>query len=96
MLRIQNEKKEDFFLVHEESHDVKCSSSLPRSKEVHQEDNGESESPKKLFYGDPRGPWLSCQPSMMQESNSQFQGYAHPSQSTRNTPFPWKPWPSQP
>ena len=42
MLRIQNEQKEYVCVVHAESNDVKCFSSLPRLKEVHQEDNGAS------------------------------------------------------
>jgi len=32
----------------------------------------------------------------MKEPNSQFQPYAHPSQSNWNAPFPWQPFPSQP
>ena len=50
----------------------------------------------QLCYVAPRGPWKPIQLSMMQEPNSQFQGYAHPSQSNWNTPFPWQHWPSQP
>ena len=57
MLRIQNEKKEDVCVVHEKSHDVKCFSSLPRLKEVHQEDNGASQLLMQLCYVAPRGPW---------------------------------------
>jgi len=58
MLRIQNEKKEDddIHVVHAESHDVKCCSSLPRLKEVRQEDNGASQLPMQLCYVAPRGP----------------------------------------
>jgi len=44
--------------------------SLPRLKEVFQEGNGASKSPKKLCYVSPRGPWKPSQPSMMQKTNS--------------------------
>jgi len=59
MLRIQNEKKEDvdICVVHVESHDVKCFSSLPRLKEVHQEENGASQLPMQRSYVALRGPW---------------------------------------
>jgi len=56
MLRIQNEKKEDVGVVHAESHDVKCFSSLPRLKEVHQEDNGASQLAMQHCYVALRGP----------------------------------------
>jgi len=56
MLRIQNEKKEDVCVVHAESHDVKCRSSLPRLKEVHWEDNEASQLPMQQCYVAPRGP----------------------------------------
>ena len=90
MLRIKNEQKEDvdICVVHLESHDVKYFPSLPRLKEVYQEDNGESQSPMQLCYVALGGPWQSIQPDMMQEHNSQFQGYAYPPQSNWNTPFP--------
>ena len=47
MLRIQNEKKEDVDIrvFHAESHDVKYFLSLPRLREVYQEDNGASQLP---------------------------------------------------
>ena len=46
MLRIQNEQKEDvdICVVHAETHDVKYFPSLPRLKEVYQEENGEFQS----------------------------------------------------
>jgi len=42
MLRMKDEEKEDtnICVVHVESHDVKHCPSLPRLKEVYQEDNG--------------------------------------------------------
>ena len=95
MLRIQNDQKEYVCVVHVESHDFKCCSSLPRLKEVHQEDNGASKLPMQQCYVTPRGPWQPIQPDMMQELNSKFQGYANPPQSNWNTPFPWQHWPSQ-
>ena len=49
----------------------------------------------QLCYVAPRGPWKPSQPSMMQEPNSQFQGYAYPPQSNWNTPFPWQHWSSK-
>ena len=57
MLRIKNEHKEDVSVVHAESHDVKCFSSLRRLKEVHQEDNGASQLPMQQCYVAPREPW---------------------------------------
>ena len=52
MLRMQDEEKEDVDIchVHAESHNVKYFPSLPRLKEFYQEDNGASQSPKKLCY----------------------------------------------
>ena len=52
MLRIQNEKKKDvdICVVHEKSHDVKYCPSLPKLKEVYQEDNGTSQLPMELCY----------------------------------------------
>ena len=70
MLRIRNDKKEDVCVVHAESHDVKCCSSLPKLKEVHQEDNGASQLPMQQCYVALRGPWQPIQPDMMQEPNS--------------------------
>ena len=97
-LRMQDEEKEDvdICVFHVESHDVKHCPSLPRLKEVYQEDNGASQLPMQLCYVALRGPWHPSQPSLMQEPNSQFQGYAYPPQSNWNTPFPWQHWPSQP
>ena len=57
VLRIKNEKKENVCVVHAKSHYVKCFSSLPRLKEVHQEDNGASQLPMRQCYVVPRGPW---------------------------------------
>jgi len=56
MLRIQNEEKEDvdICVIHTESHDNKYFPSLPMLKEVYQEDNGASQSPKQLCYVAPR------------------------------------------
>ena len=64
MLRIQNEQKEgvDICVVHAESHAVKYFPSLPRLKEVYQEDNGESQLPIHLCYVALRGPWQPIQP----------------------------------
>ena len=81
MLRIQNEKKEDVCVFHVESHDVKHWPSLPRLKKVHQEDNGASQFPMHQCYVPPREPWQPIKPNMMQDPNSQFQGYAYPPQS---------------
>ena len=98
MLRMQDEKIEDvdICVIYAESHDTKYFPSVPRLMKFYQENNGECQSPKKLCYVAQRRPWKFSQPNMIQETNSQFQGYAHPSQSNWNTPFPWKPWPSQP
>ena len=92
MLRIKNEKKEDVdtCVVHGESHVVKYFPSLPRLKQVYQEDSGSTQFPMQLCYVALRGPWQPIQPDMVQEPNSQFKAYAHPSQSNWNTPFPWK------
>ena len=57
MLRIQIEQKEYVCVVHAKSHDVKFCSSLPRLKEVHQEDNGASQLPMQQCYVSPSGPW---------------------------------------
>ena len=91
MLRMQDDKKKDvdICVVHAESHDIKYFPSLPRLKEVYQDDNGEIQMPMQLCYVAPRGPWQLIQPDMRQEPNSQFQAYAHPSQSNWNTTFPW-------
>ena len=90
MSRMQDEEKEDvdIFVFHIQSHDVKHFASLPRLKEVHQEDNGASQLPMQLCYVASRGPWQPIQPDMIQEPNSQFQAYAHPSQNNWSTPFP--------
>ena len=81
MLRMQDEGKENANIYVVESRDVKCCSSLPRLKEVHQEYNGASQLPMQQCYVAPRGPWQPIQPNMMQEPNSQFQGYAYLPQS---------------
>ena len=59
MLRVKDEEKEgvDIFVVHVESHSIKYCPSLPRLKEVYQEDNGAIQSPKQLCYVAPREPW---------------------------------------
>ena len=65
-------------------------------KEVYQKDNGASQLPMQLYNVAPREPWQPIHPDMMQEHNSQFQGYGYPLQSNWNTCFPWQHWPSQP
>ena len=49
-------------------------------KEFYQEDNGASQSPKKLYYVAPRRVWNPSQPDMMQGTNSNFQASAQPYQ----------------
>ena len=58
MLRMKNEQKEevDICVIHAKSHATKYFPSLPRLKEVYQEDNGASQSPKQLCYVAPIGP----------------------------------------
>jgi len=85
MLRIQNEQKQDVFVVHVESHDSKHCPSFPRLKKVHQEDNGPSQLPMHQYYVAPREPWHPIHVDMMQEPNPQFQGYAYPPQSKEQT-----------
>ena len=78
---MRNEQKEDavVFVIHAKSYDTKCCSSFPRFKEVYQEENGSRKSPKKLCYVAQRRIWQPSHSDMMQEPNSKFQGYAHPS-----------------
>ena len=80
---MKDEEKQDAntWVVHAESHAIKYFPSLPRLKEVYQEDNGASQLLMQLCYVAPRGPWRPIQPDIMQEPNSKFQYYAHPSQS---------------
>jgi len=64
---MQDEEKEDVDICVDraESHDVKHCPSLPRLKEVYQEENGASQLPMQLCYVAPRGPWHPIQPSIM-------------------------------
>ena len=76
ILRMQKYKKYnvDICVIHTESHATKYCPSLPRFKELYQEESGASQSPKKLCYVAPRGPRQPSQPGMMQGPNSKFQG----------------------
>ena len=55
------------------SHNTKHCPSLPRLKEGYQ---GANKTLEQSYYVTPRRPWKPHQPSMMQDLNSQFQGYA--------------------
>ena len=69
MLRMQDEGKENADICVVESHDVKCFSSLPRLKEVHQEENGTSQLPMQQSYVALRGPWQPIKHDMRKETN---------------------------
>jgi len=58
-------KDVDICFVHAKSHAIKYSPSLPRLKEVYQEENRASQSLKQLCYVAPRGPWVPSQLSMI-------------------------------